>query len=104
VGLNFARMFGSGRFVAETPLTWHSYGMARIRVSTTVDEALLEDARSLRSDLNDAALLDEALSALVSRHRAAEIDAGYAIYDEHPLDEADEWGDLMSFREAAASS
>lgn len=83
---------------------WHSYGMTRIRVSTTVDESLLENARSLRSDLNDAALLDEALSALVGQHRAAEIDAGYAVYDEHPLDEADEWGDLASFREAAASS
>lgn len=83
---------------------WHSYGMARIRVSTTVDESLLKNARKLRSNLNDAALLDEALTALVARHRAAEIDAGYGVYDEHPLDEADAWGDLASFREAAASS
>ena len=78
--------------------------MARIRVSTTVDESLIAHARRLRSGLNDAALLDEALSALVARHRASEIDAGYAAYDEHPLDESDEWGDLASFREAAASS
>ncbi len=78
--------------------------MVRIRVSTTVDDTLLKKARSLRSDLNDAALLDEALGALVGQHRAAEIDAGYDVYDEHPLDEADEWGDLASFREAAASS
>lgn len=70
----------------------------------TVDEELLEHARSLRSDLNDAGLLDEALSALVGQHRAAEIDLGYAAYDEHPLDEKDEWGDLASFRQAAASS
>lgn len=83
---------------------WHSYGMARIRVSTTVDESLLKNARNLRAELNDAALLDEALSALVAKHREAEIDAEYAAYDEHPLDEADEWGDLASFREAAASS
>ena len=83
---------------------WHSYGMPRIRVSTTVDESLLENARNLRSDLNDAALLDEALAALAAKHRAAEIDAGYAAYDERPLDETDEWGDLASFREAAASS
>ena len=82
---------------------WHNYGMARIRVSTTVDESLLESARSLKSDLNDAALLDEALGALVAKHRAAEIDAGYAAYDVQPLDESDEWGDLASFREAAAS-
>ena len=78
--------------------------MPRIRVSTTVDESLLENARNLRSDLNDAALLDEALAALASSHRAAEIDAGYAVYDERPLSEKDEWGDLASFREAAASS
>jgi hypothetical protein len=78
--------------------------MARIRVSTTVDESLIANARRLRSNLNDAALLDEALGALVARHRAAEIDEGYAIYDDHPLDEPDKWGDLASFREAAASS
>jgi post-segregation antitoxin (ccd killing protein) len=78
--------------------------MARIRVSTTVDGGLLEDARRLRSQLNDAALLDEALAALLAQHRARQIDAAYAAYDEHPLDEADEWGDLASFREAAASS
>lgn len=30
-----------------------------------------------------------------------EIDAAYlAVYDEHPIDEADEWGDLASFRGA----
>jgi hypothetical protein len=83
---------------------WHSCGMTRIRVSTTVDESLLQNARSLRSDLNDAALLDEALAALAAKHRATEIDAGYSAYDERPLDEMDEWGDLASFREVAASS
>lgn len=54
--------------------------------------------------MTDAALLDEALTALLARHRAAEIDASYAAYDEHPLDEPDEWGDLTSFCEAAAAS
>ena len=78
--------------------------MPRKRVSTTVDEALLADARRLRSELNDAALFDEALAALLAQYRAAEIDAAYDAYDEHPLDENDEWGDLASFREAAASS
>jgi hypothetical protein len=78
--------------------------MARKRVSTTVDEKLLSSARRLRSELTDAALLDEALAALLARHRGAEIDATYAAYDEHPLDEPDEWGDLASFREAAAAS
>ena len=78
--------------------------MKRVRVGTTVDQGLLEDARRLRSELNDAALLDEALAALLARHRRSEIDAAYAAYDEHPLEEPDEWGDVASFREAAASS
>jgi len=78
--------------------------MTRTRVSTTVDEERLANARRLRPNVPDAALLDEALEALIARHRTAEIDASYAAYDEHPLDEADEWGDLGSFRESAAAS
>lgn len=78
--------------------------MPRTRVSTTVDDALLTNARKLRSELNDAALLDEALEALVGKHRTAEIDSAYRAYDEHPIDETDEWGDLASFRQAAAES
>jgi hypothetical protein len=78
--------------------------MSRIRVSTTVDEERLANARRLRPDVPDAVLLDEALAALIVRHRAAEIDASYAAYDEHPLDEADDWGDLASFRDSAAAS
>lgn len=78
--------------------------MARARISTTVDGRLLDDARRARAGLNDAALLDEALAALLSRQRAAEIDKSYAAYDRHPLGAPDEWGDLDSFHEAAASS
>ena len=78
--------------------------MPRVRVSTTVDEGLLSSARRARVGVTDAALIDEALAALLARHRAAEVDAGYAAYDEHPLDEPDEWGDLASFREAAGAS
>jgi hypothetical protein len=78
--------------------------MARTRVSTTVDESLLARARAAHEDLNDAALLDTALEALLARRRAAELDASYAAYDAAPLDVADEWGDLASFREAAAAS
>jgi len=78
--------------------------MARTRVSTTVDESLLARARSIRSGSNDATLLDEALRALLARHRAGEIDAAYAAYDSHPIDEADEWGDLASFPAAAAAT
>ena len=78
--------------------------MARVRVSTTVDETLLTSARRARSGLPDSALIDEALIALLARRRSAEIDAAYAAYDTHPLDERDEWGDLASFRAAAGSS
>jgi hypothetical protein len=78
--------------------------MARIRLSTTVDVDLLDGARRVRSGATDAALIDEALTALLARHRAAEVDASYAAYDEHPLEEPDEWGDLAAFRRAAASS
>jgi hypothetical protein len=78
--------------------------MPRVRVSTTVDAELLESARKALATTTDAAMLDEALAALIERHRAAEIDATYAAYDEHPLDEPDEWGDLASFRKAAAAS
>ena len=83
---------------------WHTYGMARVRVSTTVDKDLLAKAREARSGVSDAALMDEALAALLAQYRAVELDADYAAYDEHPLDETDEWGDLASFREAAAAS
>jgi hypothetical protein len=78
--------------------------MARTRVSTTVDGQLLQSARQALAPLTDAAVLDQALAALLERHRATEIDAGYAAYDQHPLDEPDAWGDLASFREAAAAS
>jgi antitoxin MazE5 len=78
--------------------------MARTRLSTTVDADLLKGARLARSGVTDAALIDEALGALLARHRASEVDASYAAYDEHPLDEPDEWGDLASFRRAAAAS
>jgi len=78
--------------------------MARTRVSTTGDERLLSQARDLRAGLTDAALLDEALDSLLERHRSAEIDASYAAYDQQPIDTPDEWGDLASFRSAAAAS
>ena len=69
-----------------------------------MDAALLEHARGIRSGVTNAALVDEALAALLARHRAADVDASYAAYDEHPINEPDEWGDLASFRRAAAAS
>jgi hypothetical protein len=73
-------------------------------VSTTVDEGLLRAARQARLEMNDAALIDAALTALLAAHQAEEINAAYVAYDSHPLNEPDEWGDLESFRAAAGSS
>jgi hypothetical protein len=79
--------------------------MTRTRISTTVDADLLADARRTRAGASDAELIDAALTALLRVHRAAEIDAAYTIaYTEHPIDEADEWGDLESFRTSAAAT
>ncbi len=78
--------------------------MARTRVSTTVDAALLEQSRTATGAATDAALFDEALHALLRQHRRAEVDASYAAYDDVPLNVPDEWGDLSSFRDAAAAS
>lgn len=78
--------------------------MARTRLSTTVDAELLEAARRTRAGISDARLIDEALDALLARHRAAEVDASYAAYEAQPLDVPDEWGDLAAFREAAAAT
>lgn len=79
--------------------------MARIRISTTVDSSLLEQARDLSASGTDAALIDSALTALLRQLRRTEIDAAYeAAYEAHPIDEADDWGDLASFREAAAAT
>jgi hypothetical protein len=78
--------------------------MPRTRVSTTVDHDLLARARGVRVGSTDAMLLDEALRALLERHRSAQIDGAYDAYDKHPVDEPDEWGDLASFREGAAAT
>lgn len=78
--------------------------MGRTRISTTVDSELLSNARSVRSGASDSSLVEEALTALLSRHRSMEVDKSYAAYDVHPLSEPDEWGDLESFRRAAAAS
>lgn len=65
---------------------------------------LLSNARSLRSGLTDAALIDEALAALLAQHRRSEVDASYSAYADHPLEQPDDWGDLASWRRAAAAT
>lgn len=69
-----------------------------------MDARLLGSARSVRSGITDAALIDEALKALLARYRSAALDASYAVYDEHPAEEPDEWGDLATWRRAAGAS
>ena len=78
--------------------------MTRVRLSTTVDKQLLEGARRALEGKPDSIVIDDALAALLARHRSAEVDAAYAAYDEHPLAEQDEWGDLATFRAAAGAS
>ncbi len=81
------------------------HAMARTRISTTVDEDLLENARSLGAGVNDAELIDAALAALLAQYRRVETDARYEqAYTEHPLEEPDEWGDLAAFRDAASAT
>lgn len=47
--------------------------MARVRVNTTVNGQLLNDARAARPGVTDADLLDEALAALLTKDRATSI-------------------------------
>ena len=78
--------------------------MAKLRLSTTVDEDLLTRARALCPDCTDASMIEDALEALSDgRHRRAEIEDQdlRRAYAEHPFDEPDEWGDLASWGEAA---
>ncbi len=59
------------------------------------------------SDLTEDEALELAIEDVRAerRHRALEIAEAYeAAYTLHPLDEPDEWGDLASFREAAAAT
>jgi hypothetical protein len=75
--------------------------MSRVSGRTTVDEDLL-------SGLGPADPVRPtppcSTRRLVGPRSNPEIDAMYPAYDEHPLDEPDDWGDLSSFREAAAAS
>ncbi len=69
-----------------------------------MNDTLLDQARSTLPDLNDAALLDRALSALCAEHRAAEVDRSYRVFDKTPLDTEDGWGNLADFLEATEGS
>jgi hypothetical protein len=76
--------------------------MAKTRVSTTVDEDLLNRARAICPDCTDASMIEGALEALLKEHRRTEIEENdRRAYAQHPFDEPDEWGDLTSWGEAA---
>jgi len=77
----------------------------KVRVSTTVDEELLARARACCGQAKDSSVLEQALTALIAAHRAAEIDHRIDIvYRELPLDAPDEWGDLDSFLDTATQA
>lgn len=78
--------------------------MARVRISTTVDEELITAARELGIGATDSSMIEEALRALLAQHESARIDASYEVYEKIPLDTPDAWGDLESFRAAAGRS
>ncbi|MDO5696791.1 MAG: antitoxin MazE5 [Dermatophilus congolensis] len=79
--------------------------MAKVRISTTVDETILKTAREVHGGGTDAALIDAALNAYLAQHRRAEVDAAYAAaYDAHPIDEPDEWGSLAQWHATVASA
>lgn len=82
----------------------HNCGVARVRLSTTVDADLIDAARHLRPGTKDAPLVDEALRALLAMHRAAKSDVSYGVYDQQPIDQPDECGDLASWQSAAGTS
>ncbi len=75
--------------------------MQRRRITITVDEGILIEARALHEGVPDASLVDAALRAFARREREAALDAAYsAAYAEHPFAEPDEWDDVASFGQA----
>lgn len=77
--------------------------MSRVRISTTVDGELLTAARVITGP-PDFRLLDSSLRALLNQHRSIEIDALYSAFDEAPISESHEWGDLEHWHSAADAS
>ncbi len=74
--------------------------MSRIRISTTVDEYLLEQARSTSSWQSAAEM-----QSLVAAHQETQIDDAYQAYEECPVDAPDAWGRLSDFhRDVSAIS
>ena len=84
---------------------WRGHGRTRSRINLVVDSELLDKARKYCGLKRDEEVIDAALKAFVVQRRNAEIDEAYvAAYDTHPFDEPDEWGNLISFGQAAEKS
>lgn len=76
--------------------------MAKVRISTTVDASLLDQARACCEGARDSSVLEAALEALIARHRGAAFDRRIdAAYRELSFDQPDQWGDMGTFLEAA---
>lgn len=78
--------------------------MARTRISTTVDDDLLNQARAINPDHKDSSMVEEALRLLLKRHHDEQIAAQYARAYANGNDAVDEWGDLNEFLDAAVAS
>lgn len=79
--------------------------MARVRISTTVDESTLHAARAAHGGGTDASLIEAALAALLAQHRRATIDAAYATaYASDAPGDRDEWGELGEWHAAVAAA
>jgi len=76
----------------------------KVRLSTTVDEDVLRQARDVAGVGTDASMVERALRALIAQHRETEIDAAYDTYLVLPPDTPDEWGDPVAFNDRAAGS
>jgi len=84
---------------------WRGHGRAQSRINLVVDSELLDEVRRYCGLETDEEVMDAALKAFVVQRRNAEIDEAYAAaYDAHPFDEPDEWGNLISFGQAAEKS
>jgi hypothetical protein len=97
---HYMKLFNQRPHIDAVASSCHSYAMPRKRISTTVDEATLTEAHRLVPDSTNAEIIDEALKALVSKYREAEIDASFAIYETMPMNMPDAWGDLESWGDA----
>lgn len=83
----------------------HDCGMAKIRLSTTVDADLLARARAAHGPSTDASVVEAALEALLRLHQESEFDRVYAeAYARQQVGDRDEWGDLQAFLDGAARS